>query len=446
MPPESRDHQPVHPKKRNLRAQVILLLAQVLQGESLSSLLANALNQVSERDRSLFNELVNGTLRHWFALELIIQPLLSKPLKDKVVQAALSLGAYQLLQMRIPAHAAISETVEGVKQSGKASASGLVNAILRRLLRELEADTGHDMTARFQGHHGLPEWLASRLQRDWPEQFAQMAQVLRQTAPLFLRVNTRQRSRSGYLESLTQADIEATEARTPDGIWVKQSVRITDLPGFAAGHFSVQDENAQRCAALLGDLNQKTVIDACAAPGGKTAHLLEKNDLLQLLALDHDDRRLQRIRDNLTRLQLLGDVVQIKGVDASRWQPSQPVDAILLDAPCTATGVLRRHPDIRVLRNAADIGQTVSLQARLLNHLWKQLKPGGQLLYVTCSLLKIENELQMQNFLKQHADAQEIPLSGGWGEARSIGRQCFPAEQGGDGFYFALLQKAVPQI
>lgn len=421
----------------NLRAQAIQLIHQVQQGQSLSAVLPAALDKTAERDRALLNELVNGTLRYWFTLRHGIQPLLSKPLKDDVVEAALYLGAYQLLQTRIPPHAALGETVEAVKQLGKVPAAGLVNAILRRLHREQEI-----IATTLATHHGLPDWLARQLKTDWPTQFDALASALQQAAPLFLRANQRQIARDGYLEQLAQAEIEAVATTLPDGIQLTQSARVTALPGFASGWFSVQDENAQRCASLLGDLTGKTVLDACAAPGGKTAHLLEKYDVARMVALDHDGKRLQRVRDNLVRLQLLHQPVDLIEADATCWQAKEPFDAILLDAPCTATGVLRRHPDIRLLRQPQDVVQTVQLQAKLLKHLWTLLAPGGHLLYVTCSLLKAENEQQIQAFLQQTPDAQAVPIKGEWGEARPVGRQCFPKADGGDGFYFALLCKS----
>ncbi len=230
--------------------------------------------------------------------------------------------------------------------------------------------------------------------------------------------------------------------KTSSSCTPSESVNIPSLIGFDSGVFSVQDDHAQLCAELFDDLTGKRVLDACAAPGGKTAHLLERYDLAELVALDSDPQRLKRVHENLARLQLdQHPKLSIHAHDAATWQAEQPFDAILLDAPCTATGVIRRHPDIRLLRQSSDVAQTVAIQAQLLDHLWTQLAVGGQLLYVTCSLLKAENEQQIAAFLARTPNAQDIKLDGNWGEARPVGRQCLPVEDGGDGFYFAKLVK-----
>ena len=434
---KSRAGKPVPMHALNLRAQVILLLQQVVHGQSLSQTLGKALDRVNERDKGLFNELVMGTLRHWYALDAQIQPMLGKPLTDARVHVALLLGLYQLLQTRIPPHAAISETVEAIRQLGLDKASGLVNALLRRTTREFDA-----VNAAFNSHHGLPAWLYGKLKKDWPEQVAQIASSLREAAPLTLRVNSRQRTRDGYLQGLQQAGVEAVAGTvSPDAVRLLQPVQIPSLLGYEDGWFSVQDEHAQLCGGLLGNLDGKLVLDACAAPGGKTAHILEKSQPELLVALDSDEKRLQRVHENLTRLKLNGPNVQVTAADASSWNCEQQFDAILLDAPCTATGVIRRHPDIRLLRKPEDVAQTVALQASLLDHLWQQLKPGGVLLYVTCSILKAENQQQIQAFLQRTADAalQDVQIPGAI--AQTAGYQLLPQAGQGDGFYFALLSK-----
>lgn len=435
--PTPRRAAPVRLRTLNLRAQVILLLADVLAGQSLNAVLPHAQAKVAERDKALLHELCMGTLRHWFALDALIQPMLAKKLSDDRVHAALLLGVYQLLQTRIPPHAAISETVEAIKQLGQEHTSGLINALLRRTLREIDS-----LRVSFDPHHALPHWLAEQIQHDWPEQAAELAQTLRHAAPIFLRINRRQRSKQGYLDTLHRVDIDAAPTHQPDSIVLLQPVSIVDLPSYDSGAFSVQDDHAQLCAELFSDLNGKRVLDACAAPGGKTAHLLEKFDLAQLTALDSDPERLKRVHENLDRLKInQATPLHIKATNAATWQAPEPFDAILLDAPCTATGVIRRHPDIRLLRKADDVAKTVALQAKLLDHLWTQLKVGGELLYVTCSLLKAENEQQISAFLARTADAQEQPIHADWGMARPHGRQLFPLQDGGDGFYFAKLVK-----
>ena len=422
----------------NLRAQVIRTLLAVQQGQSLASILPVHLSKVAERDRALFHELVLGTLRQWYALKSITLPLLVKPLNNETVETCLYVGLYQVLCTRVASHAAISETVTAAKQLGYQALSGVVNAILRRVSRE----TSEFQTALAQAH-GLPSWLYKRLKKDWPEQLEQLTQTLKQTAPLTLRVNTRQISRDDYLEILHEQEI-AAEACTVSavGIVMLQNVHIPDLPGFDEGVFSIQDEHAQLCATLLPNLDGKVVVDACAAPGGKTAHLLEKFQPKKLIALDQDAKRLLRVSENLERLQLNQEAqVEILAADATTWNASEAVDCIVLDAPCSAIGVIRRHPDIRLLRHSTDIPQTVQLQKQILENMWQQLKVGGTLLYITCSILKAENEQQMVEFFAQHADAKEIKIEADWGIEQIHGRQLLPKADQGDGFFYCRIEK-----
>lgn len=422
----------------NLRAQVIRTLLAVQQGQSLASILPVHLSKVAERDRALFHELVLGTLRQWYALKSITLPLLVKPLNNETVETCLYVGLYQVLCTRVASHAAISETVTAAKQLGYEALSGVVNAILRRVSRE----TSEFQTALAQAH-GLPSWLYKRLKKDWPEQLEQLTNTLKQTAPLTLRVNTRQISRDDYLEILQEQEI-AAEACTVSavGIVMLQNVHIPDLPGFDEGVFSIQDEHAQLCATLLPNLDGKVVVDACAAPGGKTAHLLEKFQPKKLIALDQDAKRLLRVSENLERLQLNQEAqVEILAADATTWNASEAVDCIVLDAPCSAIGVLRRHPDIRLLRQSSDIQQTVALQQQILQQMWQQLKVGGTLLYITCSVLKAENEQQMQQFFAEHQNAKEVKIDANWGITQLYGRQLLPQEGRGDGFYYCRIEK-----
>ncbi|MDM1278643.1 16S rRNA (cytosine(967)-C(5))-methyltransferase RsmB [Acinetobacter indicus] len=422
----------------NLRAQVIRTLLAVQQGQSLASILPLHLTKVAERDRALYHELVLGTLRQWYGLKSITLPLLVKPLNNETVETCLYVGLYQILCTRIADHAAISETVTATKQLGFQALSGVVNAILRRVSRETSV-----FEQALQAAHGLPSWLFKRLKKDWPEQLEQLTQDLKQTAPLTLRVNQRKISREAYLNKLLGAGIQARPGERSDvAIILEQAVQIPELPGFDAGWFSVQDEHAQLCAQLLPDLNGKVVIDACAAPGGKTAHILEKFSPATLVALDQDPKRLLRVTENLERLQLTDtQQVEILAADATRWTATEPVDCIVLDAPCSAIGVMRRHPDIRLLRQSADIQQTVELQQQILEQMWSQLKVGGTLLYITCSILKAENEQQMQQFFAQHADAKEIKIVTDYGVEQQYGRQLLPEAGRGDGFYYCRIEK-----
>ncbi|WP_111861275.1 16S rRNA (cytosine(967)-C(5))-methyltransferase RsmB [Acinetobacter sp. CFCC 10889] len=422
----------------NLRAQVVKTLLAVQNGQSLSSVLNQQLSIVSERDRGLYHELTLGCLRQWYGLKAITLPLLTKPLDNEALESCLYLGLYQLLCTRIPAHAAISETVNAVKQLGFQPMSGLVNAVLRRVSRETE-----EFQMALEQAHGLPSWLFKRLKKDWPEHVDELCHNLKQVAPLTLRVNDRQVGRDEYLDILEEEQIAAHACELSSvGIVLDQTGNITNLPGFEEGGFSVQDEHAQLCASLLPDLNDKIVVDACAAPGGKTAHILEKFQPKKLIALDHDAKRLVRVTENLERLELNAiSEVEILTADATTWTAEQPVDCIVLDAPCSAIGVIRRHPDIRLLRQSTDIQKTVDLQKQILNQMWQQLKVGGTMLYITCSILKAENEQQMVNFFTEHADAEEIKIDAKWGLTQIHGRQLLPETGFGDGFYYCKIQK-----
>ncbi|OTG68962.1 16S rRNA (cytosine(967)-C(5))-methyltransferase [Acinetobacter sp. ANC 4169] len=421
----------------NLRAQVVKTLLAVQNGQSLQSVLAQQMNIVSDKDRALFHELVLGCLRQWYALKQLTLPLLSKPVDNQVVETCLYLGLYQLLCTRVAAHAAISETVEAAKQLGMGSLSGLINAILRRATRETEQF--YDVLEQATN---LPSWLSKRLKKDWGEQFDELSYELKQIAPLTLRVNTRQVSRDEYLDILEDEGIDAHRCEISEvGIVMDESLHVPSLPGFEAGGFSVQDEHAQLCATLLPNLDGKFVIDACAAPGGKTAHILEKFQPKKLIALDQDEKRLKRVVENLDRLVLDGKHVEIKTADAVTYTAPELADCIVLDAPCTAVGVMRRHPDIRLLRQSGDIAKTVVLQKQILENMWQQLKVGGTLLYITCSILKAENEQQMVEFFANHPDAQEVKIEADWGMEQIHGRQLFPKVGYGDGFFYCRIEK-----
>ena len=424
-------------KNLNLRAQVVKTLLAVQNGQSLQSVLAQHMTIVSDKDRALYHELVLGCLRQWHALKQVTLPLLSVPLENQVVETCLYVGLYQLLCTRVAAHAAISETVEATKQLGMESLSGVVNAILRRATRETEQF--YDV---LENASNLPSWLAKRLKKDWGEQFAELSYELKQVAPLTLRVNTRQVSRDEYLDILEDEGIDAHRCEISEvGIVMDESLHIPSLPGFEAGGFSVQDEHAQLCATLLPNLDGQFVIDACAAPGGKTAHILESFDVKKLIALDQDEKRLKRVTENLDRLVLEGPHVEVVTADAISWTAPELADCIVLDAPCSAIGVIRRHPDIRLLRQSTDIAKTVELQKQILENMWQQLKVGGTLLYITCSILKAENEQQMVSFFANHPEAKEVKIEADWGIEQIHGRQLLPQVGHGDGFYYCRITK-----
>lgn len=434
--------------RRNLRALAAQALAPVLAQEtSLARTLPLAQQRCANSDLGLLQELVLGSARQAIYYRALLRPLLQRPQAlSASVEALLLIGCHQLLQLRIPDHAALSETVEAAKQLGQGRSAGLINAVLRNLRRREE-----ELVAQAAGHHHAhPDWLLQRLQTDWPEHWQGIVQANNLPAPLTLRCNRARATRGGTLEQLAAIDLRAEPTRyAPDGIRLQDAVAVGRLPGLPAGLLSVQDEAAQLAAWLLAPQAGERVLDACAAPGGKTAHLLELQPALSsLLALDQDAQRLQRVDDNLRRTGLADDRHRSLAVDATeiaRWWDGEPFDAILLDAPCTGTGVIRRHPDIKLLRRETDVATTLASQQRLLDALWQVLKPGGRLLYATCSLLRAENEDQITAFLARQPKAQTLPLRlpGGPlpGLSRPQGQQLLPTPDGHDGFYYALLTK-----
>jgi len=426
-------------QRLSVRALAAQALAPVLAGRgSLGESLPPALASCRPEDRGLLQALCFTAARHGLYYRAILKPLLAKA-PEPLIEALLLLGLAQLRELRVPDHAAIGETVEAARQLGRAKLTGLLNAVLRRYQREQT-----DLEARAQSlRHAHPDWLVQQLRRDWGETANVILAANNSEAPLTLRVNRQEISRDAYQDMLRAADIDtATCAHAPDGLRVAGVGDVRKLPGFEEGLFSVQDEAAQLAAALLDVQSGQRVLDACAAPGGKTAHILETTPACRLLALDIDEKRNARIRENLTRLQLAGaTITTADAATPATWWDGQSFDRILLDAPCTATGVIRRHPDIKLLRRPGDVAQTVAQQRDLLEALWPLLAKGGRLLYATCSVLKAENEEQMAHFLGAHADAREIPLDIHAGEARPHGRQLLPQTSGHDGFYYALLEK-----
>lgn len=422
----------------NVRALAARALSPVLAGkESLSDTLPAALGLVASADRGLLQALAFTTCRHALFYRRLLAPLVQRP-PQPLVESLLLLGLAQLRDLRIPDHAALSETVEAARELGQERATGLINAVLRRYLRERDALEA----AAAPAAHAHPDWLKARLEADWgPEEAAALMTANNQEGPLTLRVNARQQSRDGYLAELAAEGLTATPCTwSPVGLRVDGVGDVRTLPGFAAGRVSVQDEAAQFAAPLLQGGPGMRVLDACAAPGGKTAHLLEETPGITLTALDIAPERCARIDENLARLQL--DGARVLAADAARpdaWWDGQPFDRILLDAPCTATGVIRRHPDIKLLRRPGDVQQTAQQQARLLEALWPLLARGGILLYATCSLLKDENENQIASFLAKTPDAREDTLEADWGQPRPHGRQLLTGNT--DGFFYARLKK-----
>jgi 16S rRNA (cytosine967-C5)-methyltransferase len=416
----------------------------VVEGRSLSAVLPPALDAVAPRDRGLVQELCYGTLRWRGRLEFFLGRLVDKPLKprDQDLQALLLIGLYQLAFLSVPPHVAVSETVGAAEQLKKGWAKGLVNGVLRRFQREAAAlNTTADADEAARLAH--PHWLLARLKSAWPGQWEAIAHANNARPPLTLRVNLARLSRDDYLARLQAAGIPARAAPHVLGaVTLETPLPVEQLPGFGEGLVSVQDAAAQLSAELLDPRPGERILDACAAPGGKTGHLLERAAPLELEALDRDGARLDRIRENLSRLGLTARVVEADAGTPASWWDGRPYDRILLDAPCSATGVIRRHPDIKSLRKEADIHELVTEQARLLRALWPLLKPGGMLLYATCSILPEENAHQIRRFLADHADAVEHPIDARWGRPVEAGRQILPGEDDMDGFFYACITKA----
>ncbi|MFO1422204.1 MAG: 16S rRNA (cytosine(967)-C(5))-methyltransferase RsmB [Candidatus Competibacteraceae bacterium] len=428
----------------NVRAIAAQVLARVLgEGRSLAEALPLALERVAPRDRGLLWELCHGVCRWQPEVQFLLDGLLDRPLdpRESTVRALLLTGLYQLQHSRVPAHAAVAETVAAARQLRKPWAASLTNAVLRSFSRrraELLTRVETDAAAR-TAH---PRWLLERLQRDWPDDWPTIVAANNARPPFTLRVNRLRSGCDDYRERLAAAGeiAESTVAAT-FALTLAEPVEPATLPGFTEGWASVQDAAAQLAAPLLDAHPGMRVLDACAAPGGKTAHLLECAPDLELTALDRDVERLKRVRENLTRLRLAARLVAGDATRPTDWWDGVPYDRILLDAPCSATGVIRRHPDIKLLRRDTDIAALADRQQTLLAGLWPLLRPGGRLLYATCSVLRQENEQVVAAFLAARPEAREHRIMADWGRALAHGRQILPGEAGMDGFYYAVLVK-----
>jgi 16S rRNA (cytosine967-C5)-methyltransferase len=426
----------------NSRLIAARVLSRVLQdGQSLTAALDSVVPTVeSVKDKAFIQALCYGVCRYYHRLDFILNQLLDKPLKDIDVKLLILIGLYQLQFMRVKSHAAVSETVAAARK--KPWAKALVNAVLRNYLREqgrLEQQADQEPSAAFSH----PLWLIDKIQQDWPQQAPQLFLENNRQPPMVLRVNLARISRENYLNQLAERGISAVPVDfCPSALMLDKPVPVDLLPGFDQGLVSVQDTAAQLAAQLLDVQPGHRVLDVCAAPGGKAAHILESQpQLKELVAVDIDASRMQRVSDNLQRLKLEAGLLVGDAANPEAWWDGQPFERILLDAPCSALGVIRRHPDIKLLRWAEDIAQLQSLQKNILGAIWPLLAPGGMLLYATCSVLKQENERQIDAFLAEHRDAAQLPIEAGWGSAREFGRQIFTGESAMDGFYYARIIK-----
>ena len=434
------------------RAAAAQAIDAVLSGRSnLDTALAKAAaaEALSERDRTLCHALAFGTLRLHERNRFLISKLTKKPFRrrDQIIEALLSVGLFALTESHRPSYAVVSATVDAAVLLGRAPLRGVVNAVLRRFLREREellAAAAEVDTARWQH----PEWLLDAFKQDWPDDWQRIAAAGNEQAPMWLRLNTQVRSRDDWLQNLPD-DIKVAAApdEFPAAVRLRDAVPVDSLPGFSTGSVSVQDAGAQLAAGLLDCQTGMRVLDACAAPGGKTGHILELcPEPLDLVALDRDGERLERVQENITRLRRSATIVKGDLLRPERWWDREPFDRILLDVPCSATGVIRRHPDIRYLRKPSDISTLAARQTKLLRAAWKMLKPGGLLLYVTCSVLAAENATVVGGFLAAREDASEQPLPA---ELQALtsgslahGVQLLPGTAATDGFYYALMKRA----
>jgi 16S rRNA (cytosine967-C5)-methyltransferase len=423
-------------------------LAELLRGKgSLSSALPVWQSKVAEADRALVQQLCYGTMRYYPRLNAYLGQLLDKPLrsKDSDITALLLLGLYQLEYTRIPDHAATGETVAVARVLKKPWATKLVNGVLRRFQRG--ADTLREALANdaeFNTSH--PRWLLDAYTKAWPDAIDQIVTANNAHPPFTLRLDLNQCSRDDYLTQLKAEAVAAQPCQYSDaGITLDEACNPTGLPGFNAGLLSVQDEAAQLAAPLLRLSPGLRVLDACAAPGGKTGHILQSQPgLNEVVALDLEERRLTRVAENLTRLQVNATTIAGDGTRPQDWWDGQVFDRILLDAPCSASGIVRRHSDIKLLRTPDDIARLAALQGELLDALWPTLAVGGLLLYATCSALPAENRDVISAFLARTTSASEDPIEAAWGHPQSNGRQLLPQQDGHDGFYYARLIKSGP--
>lgn len=436
---------------KNVRALAArCTFAVVDQGRSLGDELPKQQQLAAAKDKGLLQELCYGVLRHLPELENQVRQFVSKPLKGKqrVLHFLMLVGVYQLKYTRIPDHAAVGETVAAAPILKGGALKGMINGVLRNVQRNDEKKQDEQLSDPVRYNH--PGWFINKIKAGYPEHWQQILDANMQRSPMWLRVNQRKTTTKDYLASLTQANISIANVDDNTGaIELESPIDVNLLPNFEAGFVSVQDGAAQHAAPLLKAQPNERILDCCAAPGGKTCHVLETSpDISEMVAIDVDRARLARVADNIERLELNAQLIAADASDPSKWWDGQLFDRILLDAPCSGTGVIRRHPDIKWLRRASDIEELVELQQKIVDAMWQLLKPGGTMVYATCSILPQENSEQIKSFIARTDDAiLEPTLLNGTDLGKSalapseFGWQILPGERNMDGFYYAVLTK-----
>ncbi|MEB7714215.1 16S rRNA (cytosine(967)-C(5))-methyltransferase RsmB [Kluyvera cryocrescens] len=426
-------------KHLNLRSMAAQAVEQVVEkGQSLSNVLPAMQQKVGDKDKALLQELCFGVLRSLSQLEWMIKQLMERPMtgKQRTVHYLIMVGLYQLLHTRIPAHAALAETVEGAVVIKRPQLKGLINGVLRQFQRRQEELLAEFSQSELRFLH--PSWLVKRIKKAYPQQWESILEANNQRPPMWLRVNRNHHTRDSWLALLAEAGLTGfAHPDYPDAVRLETPTSVLALPGFEQGWVTVQDASAQGCVRYLQPQNGEQILDLCCAPGGKTTHILEVAPEANVMAVDVDEKRLSRVYDNLKRLGMKATVKQGDGRYPQQWCGEQQFDRILLDAPCSATGVIRRHPDIKWLRRDRDIAELAQLQSEILDATWAHLKPGGTLVYATCSILPEENQQQIAAFLARTPNA----VLSETGTAEQPGLQNLPGAEEGDGFFYAKLIK-----
>jgi 16S rRNA (cytosine967-C5)-methyltransferase len=451
--------QPVEASQQSRKVALNMLLAVLKDGQSLSML--NHLGEhLLPRDAAFARMISFGVLRFYQQLEAQLKPLMKKSLKakDLDVQLVMLMALYQIQYMRVPDYAVVDGAVKYIRKSKKQWAASMVNAVLRNFIRQQEAAAeresvgveSNSIQQADEAKYSHPQWMIDRLREDWPDSWRQILLANNQQAPMTLRINQQKKTADEYSEVLSGYDIGSAKLDDmPAALILDEARDVKQLPGFEEGWFSVQDAGAQLAAQILQPDENDRILDACAAPGGKTAHMFELQPSIQVTALDISESRLERVQENCQRLDFSPELIVADAIATEDWWSGELYDKILLDVPCSASGVIRRHPDIKHLRRDEDIDVLQQTQREILLKNWLLLKPGGKLLYATCSMFKAENEKQIEWFLDSCKDARLVevsPVSETASQVKSpvasLGIQLFPMKQTNDGFYYALLQKS----